>query len=224
MYIKPDIRIAIAEDHELFREGLISRLKKQENLNILGDFENGKELLEFLEIQEVDIVLMDVQMPVLDGVKATKEIIERFPDIKIIALTMYDNDSVIIDMLAAGAMGYLLKNTSFNEMLDVIHKVFEGNKSYAKVIFNKIMDLAVHKKFYPHQNAKHADLTDTELGVIRLMSHGYSAREIGEILKLSDRAVEGYKSKLLNKFDVKNAIGVVIMALKNNLISLEDCG
>lgn len=223
MYYKPDIKIAVAEDHELYREGLISRLKKEENLCILGDFENGKELLTFLKSNPVDIILMDVSMPVLDGVQTTKQIASDYPDVKVIALTMYDTDSVILDILLAGASGYLLKNTSFDEMLDSIYRVYDGNKAYSRSIYHRIVELMGENRLSHREAEKSNEFNETEIQIIRLLSQCYSAREIGEILGISDRTIEGYKARLLLKLDVKNATGIVIMALKRRLITLNDC-
>lgn len=223
MHYKPDIKIAIAEDHELYREGLISRIRKEGNIEVVGDVENGKDMLEFLSTQTVDIVLMDVSMPIMDGIQTTKQIAVDYPEVKVIALTMYDHDSVIIDMLMAGASGYLLKNTGFEEMLDVIYRVYDGNKSYARSIYHRIVDLIGDKKYNPHEAAKHHEYNETELQILKLLAQCYSAREIGEILGVSDRTIEGIKSRLLVKLEAKNTVGAVIMALKRRLITLEDC-
>lgn len=223
MHYKPDIRIAVAEDHELFRDGLIARLRKEENFKVVVDVENGKELLHFLESNPVDIVLMDINMPVMDGIQATRKIALDYPEVKVIALTMYDHDAVIIDMLYAGASGYLLKNTGIDEMLDVIYRVFDGNRAYARSIYHRIVDLIAANKYSLKEAEKNQEITATELQILKLLAQCYSAREIGEILGLSDRTIEGYKAKLLSKLDAKNATGAVITALKRRLITLDDC-
>lgn len=223
MSMKSDITIAIAEDHELYREGLINRLNKELGFKVIGAFENGKELIEFMGGHTVEIVLMDVNMPILNGIKSTRVISERFPETKVVALTMYDNDSTIIDMLVAGASGYLLKNSGFSEILEVIHNVYSGNKAYTKAIYHRILELIKQKKYVLKEHENRNEFNETEIRIIKCLAKGYTAREMGEILKISERTIEGYKSRLLTKLDVKNSTSIVVMALKLNLIILDDC-
>lgn len=126
------ITLAIAEDHELYREGLINRLSKEKHIEVVGQFENGLELLKYLGNCKVDIILMDIKMPEMNGITATKEIMNRKIDTKVIALTMYDNDNSLIDMLHAGASGYLLKNENYSEIISVINDVYDGKKHIVK--------------------------------------------------------------------------------------------
>jgi DNA-binding NarL/FixJ family response regulator len=222
MPVKQKILIAIAEDHELFREGLTSRFSKEEDMTIAGQFENGQELLLFLSNHHVDIVLMDIQMPVMDGITATRKIAEQHPHTKVIALTMHDNDSTIMDVLQAGAYGYLLKNTTFKEITQVIVDVYEGKKSYAQAIHHKILGLLQQKKTDVVKEVVVSDMHPTEIEIIKLICKCYSAKEIGEVMKMSDRTVEGYKAKLLHKFDAKNTIGLVVAAIKHKLVDVND--
>lgn len=222
MEILNKIKLAIAEDHELYREGLINRLSKENHIHVVEQFENGFDLLQYLESHSVDIVLMDIKMPVMNGINATKEIINKYPDTKVIALTMYDNDNSLIDMLQAGATGYLLKNENYHEIISVINDVYDGKKAYCKKVHAKILELISKNKYHPHTKTKNEDLSPLELEIIKLICKSYSAKEIADILKMSFRTIEGYKSKILAKFDVKSATGVVVYAIKNKLVDIND--
>ncbi len=219
---KLNIRLAIAEDHELYREGLTARLGKEHNIEVVGQFENGKELLTFLKNNTADIVLMDIKMPELDGIKTTKIIMENYRDVKIIALTMHEDDNFIIEMLEAGARGYLLKNANYTEIITVIDDVFQGRRAYCNIIHSKILDLIARNKYYPHIKNHREDLNATEIEIIRLLCRSFSAKEIAGMMNLNFRTVEGYKSRLLTKFDVKTAIGIVIYAIKHKIVDINE--
>lgn len=216
------IRLAIAEDHELYREGLIHRLSKEPHILVVGQFENGAELLQFLESNTVDIVLMDIKMPILNGISTTMEILNKYQETKVIALTMYDNDNSLIDMLQAGATGYLLKNDNYLEIISVINDVYDGKKAYCKKVHSKILEIISKNKYHPHSKTKNDEISPLELEIIKLICRSYSAKEIADILKMSFRTIEGYKSKILTKFDVKSTIGIVVYAIKNKLVDIND--
>lgn len=216
------ISLAIAEDHQLYREGLINRLSIEKHISIAGQFENGLEILHFLKNNVVDVILMDIKMPEMDGISATRSIMSFNNNAKVIALTMFDNDSSLIDMLHAGASGYLLKNADYSEIISAIYDVYDGKKTYSKKVHSKILQLISQNKYHPHSKSKNEDISAVELEIIKLICKSYSAKEIANILKMSFRTIEGYKSKILTKFDVKSTTGVVVHAIKNNLVDIND--
>ena len=217
-----EISVIIAEDHELFREGVINRINREKGMKVIGQAENGKALLALLEFMRPDVILMDIKMPEMDGVRATREIIQQDPTMKVVALTMYDNDDAIISMLEAGASGYLLKDVDSLEMIKIIKEVHEGRKAYCKLINHRIIELLSGNKYKPQNSPLPHELSPVELEIIKLICQSYSTKEIAEILKLSFRTIEGYKSRLLTKMEAKNTTGMVIYAIRHKLVRIED--
>jgi len=220
-YMK-NIRLVIADDHEIFLDGLALMLNKQENMTVVGQAFNGRELVQLVAEKKPDIVLTDIKMPYLDGIGACRLMLQQDPQLKIIALSMFEEEDLIVEMLEAGAKGYLLKNADKWEILDAILTVNEGNIFYCKHTSARLASLIVKSKFDP-QKKKSGDLfTERERQIIRLICQQHTAQEIGEQLFLSKRTVEGYRTRILEKMDVKNTAGVVVFALKHNLIAEED--
>lgn len=184
--------------------------------------EDGKKLLELLEVVQPDIILMDIKMPNLDGILTTRIVQDVYPKVKVIALTMYDTDDSIVAMLEAGATGYLLKNTNRNKMVDAITDVYLGKRGYDKIISDKLIELISKRKFSHNKSTELQELNAIEIEIITLLCKSYSAKEIADILKMSYRTIEGYKARLLTKFDVKNSTGLIISAIKNRLVRIED--
>ena len=220
--MKKNICLVIADDHEIFLDGLALMLNKQENMTVLGMAGNGRELVQLVAEKKPDMVLTDIKMPYLDGIGACRLMLQQDPQLKIIALSMFEEEDLIVEMLEAGAKGYLLKNADKREILDAILTVSEGNIFYCKHTSARLASLIVKSKFDP-QRKKFGDIfTERERQIIRLICQQNTAQEIGEQLFLSKRTVEGYRTRILEKMDVKNTAGVVVFALKHNLIAEED--
>ena len=220
--MKYNISLVIADDHEIFRDGLALMLSKQEDIALVGQAENGRELVEMVEELNPDIVITDIKMPLLDGIEATKQLLKKNADRKIIALSMFDEDNLIIEMLEAGAKGYLLKNADKKEILEAIVTVYEDNIFYCRHTTSKLASMIVKSRFDPQKKKQGVAFTDREKEIIRLICRQQTAQQIGNQLFLSKRTVEGYRTKIMEKMDAKNTAGVVIFALKNNLIREED--
>jgi two-component system response regulator NreC len=216
------IRLVIADDHEIFRDGLALMLSKQDAVVLTGQAADGEELLRLVADNRPDIVLTDIKMPRLGGIAAAKILLQRFPDLKIIALSMFDEEALIVEMLEAGAKGYLLKNADKKEILEAILTVNEGNIFYCKHTTAKLATLIVRSKLDFHKKFQEPLFTEREKEVIRLICRQHTAQEIGDLLYLSKRTVEGYRTRILEKMEVKNTAGVVIFALKHHLISESD--
>jgi DNA-binding NarL/FixJ family response regulator len=217
-----EISLLIADDHEIFRDGLAMMLSKQKNLTLEGQAEDGKELIELVKEKHPDIVLTDIKMPRMDGIEATKFISANFPETRIIALSMHEEENLIVDMLEAGAKGYLLKNADKQEILDAIENVFHDNVFYCKHTSAKLASLIVQSKFNPYRKKEPIIFTDREKDIIKLICLQNTAQEIGDKLFLSKRTVEGYRTKILEKMNVKNTAGVVVYALKHEIIKEVD--
>ncbi|MFM9910330.1 MAG: response regulator [Chitinophagaceae bacterium] len=218
------ITLVIADDHEIFRDGLALMLSKQKNIELVGQAENGKELINLIELVNPDIILTDIKMPVMDGVEATRRILEKNSDCKIIALSMFDEENLIVDMLEAGARGYLLKNADKQEIIEAIVSVYENNTYYCRRTTAKLTSMIVKSKFNPYKKSKPVEFNEREKDIIRYICMQDTAQQIADKLFLSKRTVEGYRTKILEKMNVKNTAGVVIYALKHHLISESEYG
>jgi DNA-binding NarL/FixJ family response regulator len=216
------IRLVIADDHEIFRDGLALMLTKQDTVVLVGQAGDGEELLRVVAETQPDIVLTDIKMPRLNGIAAAKILLQRHPDLKIITLSMYQEEDLIVEMLEAGAKGYLLKNADKKEILEAILTVHEGNIFYCKHTTAQLATLIVKSKFDAHKRAHEPLFTDREKEIIRLICRQHTAQEIGNKLYLSKRTVEGYRTRILEKMEVKNTAGVVIFALRHHLIGEGD--
>lgn len=212
------IKIAIADDHEIFREGFKLLLRDQDEVRLVGEAENGRELLQVVAECQPDVVIVDIKMPVLDGVDACKAIKKNFPDVQVIALSMFNEDSLIVDMLEAGAKGYLLKNTNKQELLTAVRAVYEGNTYYCSATSEKLTRMIANSKFNPYRNQTTVFFTSRELTIIQMICQQYTSKEIGIKLGLSYRTIESHREKIQEKTGAKNVIGIVIYAIKHDLV------
>ena len=201
--MKP-ITIAIADDYKIFRDGLKLCFNADKNLNTLFDVDNGEELMEALKTQQPDIIIMDLNMPLLDGMEATKQIRKKYEQIKVLVITMYDNDKFIIHLMENGANGYLLKNAEPKEIIKAIYAVNENG-----YYFNDLVNKALLKKLVMKNNLKpsfnhNIELTEREQEVLKLICEEKTAAEIGKQIFLSPRSVEGIRTRLIEKVGVRN--------------------
>ncbi|MEO8711359.1 MAG: response regulator transcription factor [Parafilimonas sp.] len=216
----PDIKIVIADDHEIFRDGLSLMLGKYPEIQIAGEAQNGLELVEMVKEHKPHVILTDIKMPVMDGIEAVKKIIAADNDAAIICLSMFDEDDLILDMIEAGVKGYLLKNSDKAEIIDAITTVYHGNYYYSKTTSHKMINMIAKSRFNPYSKSKRPDFSEREIEIIHLICSENSNKEIGEKLFLSSRTVEGHRQRIMEKMAVKNSIGLVIYALKNELVKL----
>src|SRR5450755_403225 len=218
----PELKVLLADDHEIFRDGLASMLSMQSNIKVVGSVMNGRDLLEQAELLQPDIILTDIIMPVMDGIAATKMIHTRFPQIQIIALSMFDQDNLIIDMLEAGAKGYLLKNSHKTEILDALYSVYQNIPYYCRSTSTKLVRLISQSKYNPNKLGPATEFSGKEIEIIRLICQEKTSREIADVLHMGNRTVEGYRIKILEKMNVKTSVGVVVYAIKNGLYKLDN--
>ncbi|NCD72301.1 response regulator transcription factor [Mucilaginibacter agri] len=212
------IKIAIADDYAIYRDGLKIGLKPDRNLHVVLEAGNGVELLERLDGLDVDVILMDLKMPLMDGIEATREVKKKFPSVKILAITMYDDDKFIIHLMENGANGYLLKNTEPEEIRKAIYAAHESG-----YYFNDIVNKALLKKLVLRGNFKPSfnqqiDFTEREMEVLKLICNEKTAAEIGHEIFLSPRSVEGIRQRLIDKIGVRNTAGLVMFAVKSGII------
>lgn len=212
-----NIKIIVADDHEIFRDGLRMMLHKQPDIELVAEAEDGKELIEKIKIFLPDVVITDIKMPRMDGIAATRHISEHYPSIGIIALTMFDEDDLIVDMMEAGAKGYLLKNADKNEMVNAIKSVYTQEAYYCKHTSQRLAQMVAKSKFNPYKENAKPEFSEREVEIICFICDGLTNKEIAAKIFLSVRTVEGLRMKILEKMNVKNTAGIIIYAIKNNL-------
>jgi DNA-binding NarL/FixJ family response regulator len=212
------IKVAIADDHKIFRKGVILSLRPYSAIKFVQEAENGQELLDGLAASEPDVVLMDLRMPLKDGIETTKIIAKQYPSIHIIALTMYEDERFVSHMMEIGANGYLLKSADPSEIKRAIIEV--ATKGYYLNNFvNRILLKKSHTrtKIIPSLNTE-ITLNDREREVVRYICMEFTAQEIAQKIDVSPRTVEAIKDRLMERFGAKNTAGLVFFAVKNNLI------
>lgn len=212
------IKIAIADDYAIFRDGLKVGLNQDETMEVVLEAGNGADLLDGLAQNEVDVILMDLRMPGMDGMEATKQIRKKYEHIRIIAVTLHDEDSFVVHLMEIGAHAYLLKDANPVDIREAIYAVHLHG-----YYFNELMNKALLKKLINKGNFKptftnKVALSERELEVLQLICDEKTAIEIGSAIFLSPRSVEGIKQRLIDKIGVRNTAGLVLFAVKNGLI------
>ena len=208
------VKIIIVDDHLIFRKGLNTILNELDNVKVVGEAGNGHELLDLLKKQEADILFMDIKMPGMDGIETTRKVLQKYPAIKVIALTMFDEVSYFNEMTDAGALGFLLKKTTREELDSAIKMVIKGESYFSEEFMSSI------NKYYQPRKAQEIFLSEREQEVLELICKGWSNPEIAKYLGLSQRTIDGYRAKLFEKTGAKNAPNLVMYALKNGLVNV----
>lgn len=210
--------MAIADDHKIFRKGVILSLRTYPNIKFVQEAENGEELLAGIGESNPDVVLMDLRMPQKDGIETTKLISKSYPDIKVLVLTMYEDERFVSHLMENGANGYLLKSADPSEIKKAITEVMTRGY-YLNNFVNRVLLKKSHAraKAIPSLNSE-VVVNDKEREVIRLLCMEYTAQEIAQKMEISPRTVEAIKDRLMERFGTKNTAGLVFFAVKNNLI------
>ena len=211
------IDIILADDHEIFRDGFRVMLNKVPDINLAGEASNGQELLEIARKIKPDVIITDIKMPYMDGIEATKQLLKEIPHIGIIALSMFDEEDLIVDMLESGAKGYLLKNAHKDEIISAVKSVHNNQPYYCRDTTNKLAQMIARSNFNPYKKISKTEFSEKEIAVIKLICEQYSNKEIAQQLSLSKRTVEGYREKILEKMEVKNTAGIVVYAMKTKI-------
>lgn len=209
------INVVMADDHGIFRDGFQLILSRAPRLHLMAQAANGRELIEQVKEFQPHVVVTDIKMPLMDGIEATRMITSAWPDIGVIGLSMHDEDDLILEMLEAGAKGYLLKNADKQEVIDAIETVYTGDPYYCTSTNAKLAKLIAKTRYQSFNRAKRPEFNEREIEIIQLICQEYTNREIGEKLYMSVRTVEGYRLKILEKMDVKNTVGLVIYAIQH---------
>ncbi|MGQ0827626.1 MAG: response regulator transcription factor [Bacteroidota bacterium] len=213
------VKLAIVDSHQMFREGMIVLIGKCTKLKVVISASNGKELIEKIAEERPDVVLMDLDMPVMDGFETTDYLKKNYPDIKILILTTHNDEEAIHYLIRAGIHGYILKNNNFQVITDAIYQVVKNGYYFNnKISKYLVQELTAAKKII--RSFKKNYLTPREIEVIRMICRGYTNKEIAVSLNVSFRTIDGHREKILSKTKAKNTANIVMFAIKNNLIAV----
>ena len=210
------IRIIIADDHQLFRNGLKILLNSFSDFEVIGEASNGEEFLKLLKSVTADIALMDINMPEMDGIEATRKGIKMSPDINIIALSMYDEEEYYYKMVDAGAKGFILKDSDISEVRDAILTVVKGGSYFSQELLYHVIQKIKHRE----HESKSANLSKREKEILFKICEGLSNQEIAETLFISKRTVDKHRANLLGKTNSKNTASLILFAIRNKLIEI----
>jgi DNA-binding NarL/FixJ family response regulator len=214
----------LVDDHKIFRDGLKLLLNEISNIKVIAEASNGKEFLEILETNHPDIIFMDIKMPEMNGIDATRIALQKFPDLKVIILSMSGNEEHFSLSLNAGACAYLLKNSDKSEIEKAILSVLEGKNYFSETLLKDL----VRKNYIMNKDssvmpADNPDkLSHRELEVLQLICKGLANHEIAKELNISPRTVDGHRANILDKTQSKNSISLVVYAIKKGLVDLKE--
>lgn len=209
--------IILVDDHTLFRNGLRILLNNISEYTISGEAANGQEFLDLLETQSPDLVLLDIDMPVMDGIEAAKLALRKYPNLKIITLSMYGEEDYYYKMVNAGVKGFLLKNSDINEVKTALNTVFEGGSYFSsELLLTLVNSLRSSSKNHEKQNV----LSERETEILILICQGLSNHEIADQLFISKRTVDKHRANILEKSQSKNTAQLVMYAIRNKLVEI----
>ena len=213
------VRIVLADDHTILREGLRSLLSADPNFDIVGEAQDGREAVRCVEKLGPDLLLMDLSMPRMSGMDAISEIKKRFPETKIIALTVHKTEEYLLSTLQAGADGYVLKDATHDELVLAIHNVMAGKPYLSPGISGKVIEGYLEGKEDSLSVSSWQKLSQREREVLKLIAEGYKNKEIAEDLCISLKTVEKHRANLMKKLDLHNAAGLTVYAVEKGLVS-----
>jgi len=208
------IQVLLVDDHNVVRSGLATFLSAYEDLKLVGEAKNGIEALNFCHKQIPDVILMDLMMPVMDGIAATRTILADYPDIKIIAMTSFDEANLVHDVLAAGAISYLLKNITADELVKAIRDAVSGRSTLAPEAARVLIEATRLTKQPP------CDLTEREMEVLQLVVQGQSNQQIANAMVITVATVKAHVSGILAKLQVSSRAEAIAYAIKHKIVSL----
>ncbi len=216
------IKVLVADDHTLVRKGLCSLLSEESDIEIVGEAENGREAIKKAEQLNPDVVLMDITMPELNGMDATRQIKKRFPSIKIMILSMHTNDEYIFETLRAGASGYLIKRSAPTDLIKAIHVAHDGDVFLSPSISKKVIENYIHQQQDSISEPLGLDkLTEREREVLQLIAEGNPNREIARRLFVSTKTIEAHRVKIQYKLQLRGTAELTKYAIKKGLVDLD---
>jgi DNA-binding NarL/FixJ family response regulator len=219
--MKP-IRVLLVDDHSLFRKGLAALLAREKGFEVAGEAQDGIEAFAKAKELKPDLVLMDISMPRCDGVEATRRIREAFPSLKVVMLTILEEDKRLFEAIKAGAQGYMLKNVKPEALFQTLRGVVAGEAAISRATATKIMNEFAEQARGSCAGAAIEELSERELGVLRLLTQGMTNKEIGHELHLAENTVKNHLKNILEKLQVENRVQAAAFALKRGIVREED--
>jgi len=211
-----EIKVLLADDHQIIVDGLKSLLQNTADILVAGEANNGREVLRLLGILKIDVILMDIDMPVMNGIEALKEIKRTFSALKVIILSMHQEAGMIKSLMAIGADGYILKSTSQDELIGAIRKVAAGQPYFSPEVTLSLLNTPQNNLQSSKQQTEM--LTDREEEILKLIAEGFSNKEIGNKLFISHRTVDTHRTNLMKKLNANNIAGLISYAIKNGMV------
>ncbi len=213
------MNVLIADDHTMFVDGIESILQTEEDINTVGRCYDGKSVMGFLKDHDVDVLLLDVNLPEMNGIEVCKEALKEDPELKILAISMFNEESFVSEILNNGAKGYILKNTGREELLRAIRKVYDGESYFSKEVTETIMKGLMNKRKSSNGSLHNfPKISRREKEVLKLIMEEFTTQEIANKLFISLKTVESHRSNLLSKLNVRNTAGLVRTTIENNLL------
>jgi DNA-binding NarL/FixJ family response regulator len=213
------IRILITDDHQLFREGIANLLAASPQIEIVGQAENGQEAIDKARKLKPDIVMMDLSLPVINGVDATRILHQELPETKVLVLSMHADKNYIKEALEAGAFGYLFKDCTYDQLIEAIYTVSQGKKYLSDKITEVLIQDYLNKEEETFDNDH--DISERESEILKLIAEGKSTREIADVLFISVKTVGTHKQHLLGKLNIKSTAGLIKYAIKKGIVGLD---
>jgi DNA-binding NarL/FixJ family response regulator len=216
------MKILIADDHAMFVDGIKSIIETETDMNVVGRCYNGKSVIEFIKNESVDIILLDVNLPDINGVEVCKEALKINPSLKVLAITMFNEESFIQEILNNGAKGYILKNTGRDELLKAIRTVSKGESYFSKEVTESIMKSLMNQRKASNKSVTEIPkISRREKEVLKLIIEEFTTQEIADSLYISLKTVESHRASLLSKLNARNTAGLVRIAIEHKLLETQ---
>ena len=214
------IKVLVADDHTILRQGIKALLDNQEGIEVIGEAKDGREALEIIEETLPDVILMDIAMPGLNGLEATRRIKKKFPRMKVLVLTMYTNEEYIFQILNAGANGYLVKETAFQDLISAIKAVYKNEAFMSPSISKKVINSYI-KRAQDDEEQTCEILTTREREILQLIAEGNSSKKIAEGLFISPKTVETHRTHIMDKLNIHNRTGLIKYAIRKGMVDVD---
>jgi len=214
------IKVIVVDDHTIVRDGICSLLSLTPDIEVIGEAANGREALEMLKKLMPDVVLMDIAMPIMGGLEATRRIIKEFPRIKVLALTQYDDREYVFPVIEAGACGFISKTAASSELASGVRSVYRGDSFLSPSVARLLVESHQQGASIARIHDPYEQLTDREREILKLLVEGYTTQEIADMLVVSYKTVEGHKTNLMSKLDIHSRTDLVKYALRKGIITI----
>ena len=215
------VKILVVDDHTIVRQGLKALLEAQPGFRVVGEADNGREAVKKAQELSPDVVIMDIAMPILNGLEATRQIKRVLPEVKVLALTMYNDEEYVFQILKSGASGYLIKETAASELINAIRSISMGNPFFSPTISRKIMESYLREDAEKKPKGESDKLTNREKEVLQLIAEGYTNNEIGNLMNISVKTVETHRAHIMSKLDIHDVAGLIKYAIKKGLVVID---